>query len=71
MQWYRQQQFYDIERETLIWLWIKQNLCEDDSDLSCAFLGAFPAIEQLDLLATYTEVDSATFDDCLFDDCIT
>lgn len=71
VQWYRQQSFYDIERETLIWLWIKQNLCENDSDLSCAFLGIFPAVEQLDLLATYTEIDSTTFDDCLLDDCIT
>lgn len=71
VQWYRKQDFYDIERETLIWLWVKQNSCEDDSQLSRAFLGAFSAVEQLDLLSTYAEVDNTTLDETLLDDCIT
>lgn len=61
--WYRQQDFYSIERETLVWLWIGQNLGHDSSHFQRAFFGVFSAIEQLDLLASYAEIDNAALYD--------
>jgi hypothetical protein len=66
--WYRKQHFYDVEREALIWLWINQNSPDDDAALACAFFGGFSAIEQLDFLSAYTEIDNAALNDCLADD---
>ena len=66
--WYRKQHFYDVEREALIWLWINQNSPDDDAALACAFFGGFSAIEQLDFLSAYAEVDNAALNDRLADD---
>lgn len=69
--WYRNQEFYEVERETLIWLWINQNLREDYCELSSPFHGLFPAIEQLDFAATYAEVDNTILDKRFPDDSVT
>lgn len=50
--WYRLQEFYTIDREATIWLWISQNhLCEDDCLITKPFCGIFSAIEQRHLLS--------------------
>jgi len=69
--WYRKQEFYDVEREALIWLWINQNSADDDTALACAFFGGFSAIKQLDFISAYAEVDNTTLDDGLTDGDIT
>ena len=52
VEWYRLQEFYTIDREATIWLWISQNrLCEDDCLITQPFCGIFSAIEQRHLLS--------------------
>jgi hypothetical protein len=69
--WYRKQDFYDVEREALIWLWINQNSSDDDAALPCAFFGRFSAIKQLNFISAYTEIDNTALDDSLSDHDIT
>ena len=60
--WYRQQQFYSIERETMIWLWIRQCHLTDNALLTQPFLGLFSVVEQSALLASYAEIDNDAID---------
>jgi len=66
--WYRQQQFYDIDSESLIWLWIKQSDLTDNALLTHPFLGLFSVVKQRAFLASYTEINNNPFNDHFFDD---
>jgi hypothetical protein len=62
--WYRKQEFYDIERETMIWFWITQDTSTmDNSMLTGKILGLFFPVEQFDFLASFDVVDNTPFND--------
>jgi len=65
--WYRKQDFYNVEREALIWLWINQNSTDDDASLPCSFFGGFSAIEQLNFISAYAEIDNSALNKGLAD----
>ena len=63
--WYRKQEFYDIERETMIWFWITQDTSTvDNSMLTGVILGLFFPVEQFDFLSGFDVIDNTSFDDC-------
>lgn len=64
--WYRQQDFYNIDSESLIWLWIKQCDLTDNALTTYPFLGMFSVVEQRALLTGYTEIDNIAVDDSFF-----
>jgi hypothetical protein len=62
--WYRKQEFYNIERETMIWFWITQDTSAvDNSMLTGEILGLFFPVEQFDFLSSFNVVDNTTFND--------
>lgn len=70
--WYRKQEFYSVERETLIWLWINQHESTiNDRIASSELFSLFLPVKQLDFLARFNVVDNTTFDnralDCWLD----
>ena len=62
IEWYRQQDFYSIDREATIWLWAGQNLlCENSCLLAQPFRGVFSAVEQRYLLSRDAQNCAASF----------
>lgn len=62
IEWYRQQDFYTIDREATIWLWLGQNLlCENSCLLAEPFRGIFSAVEQRYLLSRDAQNCAASF----------
>jgi hypothetical protein len=56
IEWFRKQDFYTVDREATIWLWLGQNLlCEDLDLLAKPFCGVFSAVEQRHLLTSYAK----------------
>lgn len=62
VEWYRKQDFYTIDREATIWLWLGQNLsCENSCLLAEPFRGIFSAVEQRYLLSRDAQNSAASF----------
>ena len=62
VEWYRKQDFYTIDREATIWLWVGQNLlCENSCLLAEPFCGIFSAVEQRYLLSRDAQNSTASF----------
>lgn len=65
--WYRQQDFYNVDSESLIWLWIKQCDLTHNALTTNPFLGMFSVVEQRALLTSYTEIDNIAVNNSSFD----
>jgi hypothetical protein len=65
--WYRKQKFYSIERETLIWLWIKQFECSPNDGVTHKPISCrFRPVEHSDLLLAGCDIDRPPLEDGLF-----